>query len=262
MMQQTILTENYNRQTLGDNNFPVHIIPVLPDNEIDRALKLYDLNLNYDGMQDALKDLAQLAAKVAGTSFSMINLMDSFTQWTVSSYGLPIKQMAREDSICQYTILHRDYFEVTDLSKDDRFKDISFVANEPNCSYYFGIPLQTSDGFNLGSLCLLDSTQQKISSAKIELLQIIAHEMMNRILSIHEIQKLNRIVTDVWESQKKVAHDIRGPLGGIISLAQIISDEGENNQMDQVLEFIDLIHKSGSSLLELANGLLDAEKQV
>lgn len=33
-----------------------------------------------------------------------------------------------------------------------------------------------------------------------------------------------------------MVHDIRGPLAGIIGLAQIISEQGKENNMDEVLE--------------------------
>jgi signal transduction histidine kinase len=76
------------------------------------------------------------------------------------------------------------------------------------------------------------------------------------------IKELKSKVKEAGDTQRKVAHDIRGPLGGIVSLAQIISQQGNENKMDQVLEFIGLIQKSGRSLLELANEILGADKRV
>ena len=65
------------------------------------------------------------------------------------------------------------------------------------------------------------------------------------------------------ELRKKVAHDIRGPLGGIISLTQIVSKQGESNKLSDVLEFISMIQKAGTSLLDLATEILNSEdKQI
>src|SRR6476469_1459946 len=94
--------------------------PVIPHNEMNRLLSLSEFDLDYDNLGENFKDLTLLAAKVAGTEISLINIIDSFTQWTVSSYGLDLKQMPREDSVCQYTILEDEGFEVKDLSNDDR----------------------------------------------------------------------------------------------------------------------------------------------
>ncbi len=237
-------------------------IPPIPQNEMERIIKLSELDLDYSDIQESLKDLTKLAAKVAGTSISLINLIDSFTQWTVARYGLDLEQMTREESVCQYTIVTKESFEVPDLTADDRFKDQFYVTGAPKVTYYFGVPLQTDDGFSLGALCVLDQVGKEISPEKVELLKIIANEIVNRLTAIKVIQQLHSKVKEAKDTQRKVAHDIRGPLGGIISLAQIISDQGDSNKMDQVLEFINLIQKSGKSLLELANEILTTGKQV
>lgn len=238
-------------------------MPPVPNNEMERILKLSEFDVDYAEVQDSLQDLTKLAAKVAGTSISLINLIDSFTQWTVSNYGLALEQMPRTDSVCQYTIVAKEEkLEVKDLSADDRFKDKFYVTGEPLLKYYFGVPLQTADGLNLGALCVLDQVGREISPEKVELLKIIANEIVNRLTAYQVIKELKSKVKEAGDTQRKVAHDIRGPLGGIVSLAQIISQQGNENKMDQVLEFIGLIQKSGRSLLELANEILGADKRV
>lgn len=233
----------------------------IPENEIERVLKLAELDIDYSDMQENLKDLTKLAAKVAGTEISLINLIDTFTQWTISNYGLSLEQMPREDSVCQYTIISKESFEVNDLTADDRFKDKFYVTGEPLLRYYFGIPLETDDGFKIGALCVLDKVGKEITPEKVELLKIIADEIVNRFMAVKVIQGLQNKVKEAKENQRKVAHDIRGPLGGIINLAQLISAQGDSNKMDEVLGFIKLIQKSGSSLLDLADEILSAERK-
>ena len=171
-------------------------------------------------------------------------------------------QRAREDSVCQYTIVAKENFEVQDLSADDRFKDKFYVAGEPKLRYYFGIPLQTDDGYNIGALCVLDKIGKEITPEKAELLKIIANEIVNRLTTTKLIESLSAKVKEAKDTQKKVAHDIRGPLGGIVGLAQIISEQGDSNKMEEVLELISLIQKSGNSLLELANEILSSETKT
>lgn len=234
----------------------------MPSNEMERITRLSELDIDYTDLQDSLKDLNKLAAKVAGTSVSLINLIDTFTQWTVSNYGLDIDQMAREDSVCQFTIMGKESFEVKDLEDDDRFKDKFYVTGQPYLKYYFGIPLRTNDGINLGALCVMDKVGKEISPEKIEMLGIIANEVVSRLSAYQIVQQMRNKVKEVKEVHRKVAHDIRGPLGGIVSLAEIISSQGDQNKMEQVLEFIGLIQKSGNSLLDLANEILRNDKTV
>jgi len=234
-------------------------IPI-PYNEMARLLNLAEFDLDYTNHQDNFKDLARLAAKVAGTDVSLVNMIDTFTQWTISHHGLDIDQMPRDESVCQYTIASDGQFEVADLSADHRFNDKFYVTNDPNLRYYFGVPLISAEGNNLGALCVLDKKTKTLNPEKVELLKIIADEIVNRLKAFKAIDNLKMKLAEANENQKKVAHDIRGPLGGIIGLAEIISEQGRDNQIDEVLEFINLIHKGGRSILELADEILSSDK--
>lgn len=48
------------------------------------------------------------------------------------------------------------FFTVSDLSKDERFKDYSYVRESPHWRFYSGCPLTTNSGINIGALCILD----------------------------------------------------------------------------------------------------------
>ncbi len=233
----------------------------IPANEFERLLALIELDLDYSEMESNFRDLTKLAAKVAGTSISLVNLIDSFTQWSISSFGLDVKQVAREDTICQYTIMEESTqgLEVEDLSMDLRFKDKYYVTDDPGLRYYYGIPLKTSEGYNIGALCVMDYELRNLSPEKKELLEIIANEIVNRIKIYHAVMILRRKVQEEKKTKERVAHDIRGPIGGIIGLADIISMQGNTNKLEEVLEFISLIQKSGKSVLELADEILSQD---
>ena len=232
-----------------------HPVPV---NELERIISLSELDLDYSSLSDNFKDLTHLAAKVSGTDISLVNLIDSFTQWTVSSHGIYLEQMTREESACQYTIMNDDHFEVADLSIDQRFSDNFYVKDPISLRYYFGVPLRDKgkEGVNFGALCVLDTKTKMLTPEKVELLKIIADEIVNRLKTYHAIAQLKSKVKDANESKKKVAHDIRGPLAGIIGLSQIIAEQGKTANLDEVMDFINLIHKSSQSVLELADEIL------
>ncbi|WP_345330930.1 GAF domain-containing sensor histidine kinase [Mucilaginibacter defluvii] len=230
-------------------------LPV-PANEMERVIELSEYDIDYGAMQEQFKDLTTLAAKIAGTEVSLVNLIDSYTSWTIARHGLPVEQLPREETVCQYTISGDDNFEITNLTEDDRFKNKSYVSGAPNLKYYFGVPLRTANGNNLGALCLMDAETRQLSPEKIEMLKIIAGEIVNRLQVYKTLQELKQNANEALESKKRVAHDIRGPVGGIIGLARVISEQGNENNMEEVLEFINLIYKSGNSILELADEIL------
>ncbi|GAB3738934.1 GAF domain-containing sensor histidine kinase [Spirosoma lituiforme] len=228
----------------------------IAENEFDRLVDLADFDLDYTTLKDKFKDLTTLAAKVTGTDISLINLIDSYTLWTISSHGLDLTFMPREDAVCQYTILENDSFEVKDMQNDERFAHQSYVTDDPRLRYYFGIPLKSSRGNSLGTLCVFDTRLKELDPEKVELLRIVAAEIVSRLNTIREIRYLKQQAAELNESRKRVAHDIRGPLGGIMSMAQLVIASGDSFKLKEILDFIELIQMSSKSLLELADEIL------
>ncbi len=232
-----------------------------PHNEMERILALADLNVDYSNVNDTFKDLVKLAAKVTGSPISMINLIDNYTTWTICSYGFDVQQTPREESICQYTILQREHLEIADLTVSPIFKEENFVTGDPHFRFYAGVPLPVNDQ-NIGSLCVVDRQAKSLSAEKIELLKIIAQEIVNRLKVFQYIDSLRNNIVDVKQTQNKIVHDIRGPLAGIMSLAEIISMQGEDNNLEEVLDFISMIYKGAKSVLDLADEILTEDKKA
>ena len=232
-----------------------------PKDELDRIISLSDFNPDYLKLDDTFKDLTQLAAKVTGSPISMVNLIDSYTVWTVSGYNFEVQQTPREESVCQYTILQKEEFAVNDMSVDPVFKTADFVTGDAHFRFYHGIPLSV-DEHNLGALCVLDMQPKLLSAEKVEMLKLIASEIVNRLKTLQYIETLRNKATEAKDKQNKVAHDIRGPIAGIMGLAEIISSQGQDNELEEVLDFINLIYKGGKSVLQLADDILTDEKKA
>ena len=234
----------------------------IPSNEFERLISLSDFDLDYSNLNDNFKDLTELAARVSDSEISVVNLIDSYTTWSISSFGLDnVSQTPREESTCQYTIMGKDFFEVENLTLDDRLRDKAFVFPPLSLRYYFGLPLSTADGSNIGALCVLDRNTRKLSPEKIELLRLIANEIVNRLNTIKVVKELKNRLTDSKQNNMKIAHDIRGPLSGIIGIAEVISERGDKNQLNDILDLINMIQKSGKSLLTLADEILTTDYQ-
>ena len=56
------------------------------------------------------------------------------------------------------------FLVVPDTRKDDRFACNPFAVSEPGVRFYAGAPLVTEDGYNLGTLCLLDNNPREALS--------------------------------------------------------------------------------------------------
>lgn len=232
----------------------------IPENEAERVFHLAEFDIDYSNVENDFKGLALLAAKIAGTDISLINLIDSFTQWTIASHGLEIDHVPREESICQYTLTIKDHFEIADLSADERFNQKIYVDGPLNLRYYMGVPITTPEGFNIGSLCVIDKEQRTLSKDKLDLLKVVADEIVSRLKIIKTVDVLRNKLVELKETQKKVSHDIRGPIAGIVGLADMIVQQGDENNIKEIMESIAMINNSGRSVLELADEILSEDK--
>lgn len=233
----------------------------IPENEFERLLKLADYDIDYSQIHGKLDDLTRLAAFVAGTPISLVNLLEANTQWTVSNYGLNVHQTPREETVCQYVVLDDAPLEVEDLTQDERFKEKSYVVNDPHIQYYYGLPLTTPDGIRIGAMCVMDTKSNDLSPEKEEFLKIIANEVITRIEYEHKLKLMRNNMDELKEIQRKVSHDIRGPIGGIIGIAEILRDQAEESKMEEFMKLLELINKGGRSVLELADDILSNYKE-
>jgi len=228
--------------------------------ELERLLTLADYDIDYDKDFEDLDDLSKLAAHISGTPISLINLIGANTQWSISSYGMDVEQISRQDSICDITIKRDDYLEISDLDQKEQFKHKPYVSEFPNLTYYFGIPLRTEEGINIGAICVMDQHNHSFPPEKIQMFKIIADEVMRRLEHRKLVKDLKLKLDEANEISRKVSHDIRGPIGGIIGLSQIIKDNAEDQDISNIIELIEMINKGGKTVLELADEILSTKR--
>jgi GAF domain-containing protein len=114
----------------------------------------------------AFDDLARLAAYVCQTPISLVSLVDSRRQWFLSSAGVDICESSRDVSFCAHALIGPDMLIVPDAQADARFADNPLVWDEPFIRFYAGAPLVTSDGYTLGTLCVIDHVPRILTRAQ------------------------------------------------------------------------------------------------
>lgn len=112
-----------------------------------------------------------LVRAVLHVPIAAVSLIDSDRQWFKSVQGLDCRETPRSDAFCSYTIQQRAPFLVADAEADPRFRMNPLVRGAPNIRAYLGVPLNTPDGYNLGSLCAIDRIPRSFSPKEIELMQ-------------------------------------------------------------------------------------------
>ncbi|MDZ7807507.1 MAG: GAF domain-containing sensor histidine kinase [Gracilimonas sp.] len=233
-----------------------------PKNEFERLQNLAELDVDYSSINEKIDDLTKLAAHVTGTPISLVNLLEANTQWTISNYGFDLHQMPREDTVCQYVIQDTGPLEVENLTDDDRFKNKSYVVESPHIQYYYGIPLSNSKGNRIGALCVMDTKPKDLTETQKDLLKIIAAQVMDCIQNHHKMKVMQEVIDNLKLVQQKVTHDIRGPIGGIIGIAEIMESELKDPDFDEYRHFLELIKNGGQSVLEMADDILSNDFRI
>ena len=136
------------------------------------ALKRYEV---LDTAPEAPFDKVTLLLK---TIFSMpvvlVSLVDTDRQWFKSKQGFDVCETARDISFCTHTIRQDEAFVVEDALADPRFADNPLVTGPTNIRFYAGVPLRSPDGYNVGSLCLIDTVPRTFDGAKLDILRSFA----------------------------------------------------------------------------------------
>lgn len=197
--------------------------------ERKRLEALYSYNVLYTDSEEEYDELTKLASSICDSPVALINLIDHKKQWSKSIHGISseYRTTPRNQTVCQYAIQKIELFEITDLSVDERFKDIPSVKHNPEFRYYLGAPLENNEGQIIGTLCVLDFTPKKLDAEKKSQLRILANQVMAHLELRKQNTELKRLNQYHVQLMKMLSHDLRAPLNGIIGLTDLMIESDE-----------------------------------
>jgi PAS domain S-box-containing protein len=146
------------RQSNMSDAFPEPALPPvpIPKNEARRLEALRRYHILDTPPEAAFDRITSLAARLFDVPIALVSLVDESRAWFKSCYGFELQEVQRDATICSFALLFNDVLVIPDARQDERFACNPFVQAEPGLRFYAGAPLLTQDGFNLGTLCLLD----------------------------------------------------------------------------------------------------------
>lgn len=148
--------------------------PEIPENELARLCALHRRSLLDTAPEERFDRLTRLAHQVFDIPIALVSLVDSERQWFKSRQGLDACETGRDISFCGHAILGGDIFEVTDARLDPRFADNPLVSGPPHIRFYAGAPLTTSDGYRVGTLCIIGVQPRQLSTRERRILLDLA----------------------------------------------------------------------------------------
>jgi sigma-B regulation protein RsbU (phosphoserine phosphatase) len=154
---------------------------IVPENESERlrAVRRYDvLDTPPDGAFDRI---TKLAARQFGVPISIVSIVDTDRIWFKSHHGVDVEEIGRDPGLCASAILGDEPWVVENAETDPRTMTNPLVAGDLGLRFYAGAPLTTHDGFNLGTLCVIDGAPREFSAEDAEMLEQLAGVVMDEL---------------------------------------------------------------------------------
>jgi signal transduction histidine kinase len=172
---------------------PVSNSAPIPANEAERLMALYRYRVLDTPPEMAFDRITALASRLFQVPIALVSLVDQSRAWFKSCLGFSQTEVKRDETICSFAVLYNDVMVVLDPQQDPRFSCNPFVLSEPGLRFYAGAPLITPDGFNLGTLCLLDTEPHSDFSAEqqttlLDLAAMVVDELELRLSALRIAQ--------------------------------------------------------------------------
>lgn len=143
------------------------------------AVHRYDiLDTPPDGAFDRI---TAMAARRLGVPIAIVSIVDRDRIWFKSRHGVEIEQIDRSPGLCASAILASVPYILPDARLDPRSLANPLVAGDFGLRFYAGVPLTTQDGYNLGTLCVIDRDPHPVDQAQIEDLKDLASVVMDQM---------------------------------------------------------------------------------
>jgi len=187
------------------------------------ALNFYEI---LDTPQDGAFDtIVKLAKDFLDVPIALISLVDEDRIWFKSGVGLPVKQLNREPGFCSSAIISDEFYEIQDAIKDIRSSNHSLVRQKNGLRFYAAQPLTTEDGFNLGTLCVMDRKPRMLNNEQKEQLKMLAIVVMQQL----ETRLKSRLAVQAQHNlSNMVTHDLKNSIGNIPLLMDILMEQAES----------------------------------
>lgn len=197
----------------------------LPENESQRLLALQFYNILDTPEEEDFNEIVALASRICEAEISLISLIDESRQWFKAKIGLDTQETHRDLAFCAHAIHEPEIMEIEDTHNDERFFDNPYVVDDPRIRFYAGMPLETRDGYRLGTLCVIDSKPKHLTEEQRYALRILAKQAMK----LMELRIKNQLLEQNIKIRERLlsilAHDVKGPVSSMGMMAEMLAED-------------------------------------
>ena len=178
---------------------------MLPPDEPERLAALQRYQILDTPPDGAFDHLTAVAAALFRVPIAVVSLVDHDRIWFKSHHGLDVCETGREPGLCASAIFSPDVYHIRDAVTDVRALANPLVTEEFDLRFYAAAPLRTHDGFNLGTLCIMDRKARKLSVSEAGMLTKLAALVMDQM----ELRLAARKVAELEQVERSMREKLR-----------------------------------------------------
>lgn len=185
------------------------------------AVRRYDiLDTPPDGAFDRI---TALAARLFSVPISIVSIVDRDRIWFKSRHGIDVEEIPRDPGLCASAVLQYEPWLVSDARADPRTLANPLVAGELGLRFYLGVPLTTADGYNLGTLNVIDVEPREVTEDEVATLRDLAAIVVDEL-------ELRLAARRVFEERRRRALELNDDVVQGLAVAQLALQGGRTEQ--------------------------------
>ena len=184
---------------------------LLPPDEPERLAALQRYQILGTPPDRAFDDLTTVAGALFRVPIAIVSFVDHDRIWFKSHHGLEVSETGREPGLCASAIFSPDVYHIRDAATDRRALSNPLVAKEFGLRFYAAAPLRTHDGFNLGTLCIMDRKARALSVSEAGMLTKLAALVMDQMelrLAVRKVAELEQVGRGMREKLREADEDL------------------------------------------------------
>lgn len=206
---------------------PADLLPPHEDRRMEAVHRYNVLDTPPDGAFDRI---TALAARLFDVPISTVTIVDHDRIWFKSAYGIEVDQIDRDPGLCASAILQADPYIVQNATDDVRCLENPLVRGELGLRFYAAAPLRTADGYNLGTLNIIDVEPRELTEDQVATLEdlaaIVVDELELRLAAARAVElEATREAARLRDAiVAGISHEMRTPLALLRGISDLVDN--------------------------------------
>lgn len=173
-----------------------------------------DREVHNQHLESEFDNIITLVRIICQTPIAAITFLDGDKQVLKSKVGVEFEEIPLSESLCSVAIKEKNIIIVEDAAKDERFRNFPLVKYPPKIRFYAAVPLVSSEGTIIGTLCIADDKPGTLTPEQRDALEHLSTFVVTQIElkktmlqlqdSLHDLKRMEEELLKQREEYKRI----------------------------------------------------------